>query len=332
MITRRWMMLIAFAGALSSALLHAEEVVVAPGNMNGWTTSQSGTASVEFVDGPEDPPCGFGSVELSVGPDGNSAAQVRNRDYNGVLLSDITELSYSTYVQQDGSGGQAPYLILNVDLDGNGTTDDQLFFEPVYQTGLYGGDAVPDQGDVTVGEWQTWDAREGGWWALSAGTFGPPLVTLDTYIAAHPGARLAAPTTGTGSIRIVAGFGAGAWDNFVGNADCFTIEVFGVETTYDFELDSDGDGVPDEDDECPDSDLRDFVDVGSGPTSIPNVVGDDGCSIQDDVHHCEDTARNHGQYVSCVNKLADQLYKDGVISKQQRQEMKTGAAKSNIGK
>jgi hypothetical protein len=318
---------------LSPSVVRADEVNVSPGNLNGWVTQQSGTASVSFMNGPESPPCGTGSVRLAVGADGNSAAQVRTNIYNGVLLADIETLAYSTFVEQDGSGGQAPYIILNVDFDGNGTTDDQLFFEPVYQNGLYSGDPVPDQGDVEVGEWQTWNARVGGWWSLNAFTFGPPLVTLDNYIAAHPGARLTAPVSGSGSLRVVAGFGAGAWDNFIGNADCVTVGIDGGDvTTYDFEFDSDDDGVPDDEDDCVPSDLRDKVDTGSGPTSIDNVVDENGCSIQDHVNHCAAHAQNHGHYVSCISELANRLKKEGVITNQQAAEMKQGAAQSNVGK
>lgn len=209
-------------------------VTVTPASMAGWITQASGTAQVSFETGPGTPPAGTGSVQLSVGADGNSAAQVRTNTYAGTALADLTALSYSTYVQQDGSGGQAPYLILNIDLDGNvATIEDQLFFEPVYQTGAYSGDPVPNQGAVTTGTWQTWDALAGGWWSLDAGTFGPPLVTLSTYIAANPTATIA--SSSSGGVRIVAGFGAGAWDNFVGNADNFTIAVDGDSTSYDFE-------------------------------------------------------------------------------------------------
>ena len=81
--------------------------------------------------------------------------------------------------------------------------------------------------------------------------------------------------------------------------------------------------------------LRPFVDVGSGPTSIDNAgIGADehGCTIQDYVNECAEHAKNHGQYVSCIAKLADSLHNDGIINKGQRQEMKTGAAKSKVGK
>jgi hypothetical protein len=88
---------------------------------------------------------------------------------------------------------------------------------------------------VTPGTWQTWDAFNGGWWALSAGTFGPPLTTLKFYRSQHPNARIVNTLTGGGGVRIVTGFGAGSWDNFIGNADAFQIGVGPDTTIYDFE-------------------------------------------------------------------------------------------------
>lgn len=232
----------------------ANVLVVSPANQQGWVRTASGTAATDYETGPATPPMGAGSAELSVGADGDSAAQFRHAVANGTPLADITALRYSTYVTDPGSGGQAAYIILNVDLDNNGTTDDQLFFEPVYQSGAYGGATVPNQCAghplcVATDTWQTWDALHGGWWALSAGTFGPPLTTLAEYAAAHPGARLA--NTASGSLRFVAGFGAGAWDNFVGNIDAVTVGLGASVTTYNFEADGDGDGVNDDDDNCP---------------------------------------------------------------------------------
>ncbi len=98
------------------------------------------------------------------------------------------------------------------------------------------------------------------------------------------------------------------------------------------ECDTDGDGVVDADDHCPESDLRPFVDVGGGPTSVPNLVDADGCSIQDLVFDAEDNAKNHGQYVSAIAQLANDLRKSGVISNKQSSELKSAAAKSNVGK
>ena len=210
-------------------------VKVSPAALDGWATQTSGTASTAFVAGPETPPLGTGSAQLSVGADGNSGAQVRYTGAAGTKVADLTALSYSTYVEQDGAGGQAPYVILNIDNDNNGTVDDQLFFEPVYQTGAYPGDPVPNQGPLVVGEWQTWNALDGGWWAVSAGTFGPPLVTLDSYVADHPDATIVNSANGLGGVRLVAGFGAGAWDGFVGNVDNLTVATSLDSNTFVFE-------------------------------------------------------------------------------------------------
>src|SRR5687767_11614163 len=70
------------------------------------------------------------------GAAGSDAAQARNSAFGGVFLSNFTALGYSTYVQQN-NGGQAPYIILTVDYDNNGTADDLLFFEPLYQAATF---------------------------------------------------------------------------------------------------------------------------------------------------------------------------------------------------
>lgn len=251
----------------ASIAVLAATLVVSPANLQGWQIQTSGTGqSVTFETGPGTPPLGIGSAEMSVGPNGAGAAQLRQTEYGGTRLDSLTALSYSTYVQQQGSGGQAPYINLLIDTNNDGVADDQLFFEPIYQTGTYGGDPVPNQcasvpGCVATGQWQTWNALEGGWWALSAGTFGPPLITLQTYLAAHPDATIVNSPTGGGGVRIIAGFGALAWDNFIGNVDKFVIGVNDGSNTYDFEpADADEDGVPDESDNCPNTANTDQAD------------------------------------------------------------------------
>jgi hypothetical protein len=308
--------------SIISTVAHSQ-VTVSPCNLNGWVATQSGTATTSFENGPALPPAPIGSARLSVGADGNSAAQMRTAIYNGTLLANITELKYSTFTQQDGSGGQAPYLILNVDLDNNGTVDDQLFFEPVYQTGAYSGDPVPNQGTLAVGVWQEWNALVGGWWAISAGTFGPPLVTLQTYIAANPGAKLASPVSGAGSLRVVTGFGAGAWDNYIGNSDAVKVGVNGITTLYNFEpCDQDNDGVKDTDDNCPtifnpnqaDADqdgVGDLCDncpnnANPGQEDMNNDGEGDVCDDSDndgvpDAYDCDPNKKKNNKWLVCHN-------------------------------
>src|SRR5580698_3377146 len=161
------------------AQARASNVVVSPGNLNGWqpaltdsngvpttnVSSLGNSGAVNFVTGPATPPLGVGSLNLLAGNDssGNSgSAQVYNLSYAGVALSSLTALSYSTYVTSN-NGQQFPYLALNVDLTGTGDYD-QLFFEPPYQTPSTGNPALPNQGATVMNQWQTWNALTGGWW------------------------------------------------------------------------------------------------------------------------------------------------------------------------
>ena len=221
-------------------------VTITPANMENWTLTTvddgdgTNTATSTFVTGPGTPPLGSGSVQLAVGADGDDAAEARSNRFDGQFLRDLSELRYSTFQQSGGSGGQAPYILLRVDYDNNGTQDDLLFFEPVYQTGAF----CPSnpQPAVTTGAWQTWDAFNGCWYSLNGiGGTGPGVNVkpLSAILAVEPDARFATSVT-SGALRFVAGFGAGAWDNFIGNLDNVTVSfpapaTGAPRTTYNFD-------------------------------------------------------------------------------------------------
>src|SRR5687768_13397853 len=229
-------------------------LTVSPTNLQGWqvqvTTAATATPtpSVTFVNGPATPPLGTGSAEFRVGANGNDAAQLRHPGYAGTQLPDpsptqppaaneLSSLSYSTYTQQDGSGGQSPYIILQIDTDGDAGIEDLLFFEPVYQSATF----CPSnpQPALVTGAWQTWDAFNGCWYSVfgTAGSGpGTNTVSLRTLSAALPTGQIAnSSPSGLGGVRLVTGFGAGAWDNFIGNADAFRIGVGANDTLYNFE-------------------------------------------------------------------------------------------------
>jgi hypothetical protein len=216
---------------LFPAVASAATTVVRPDNLNGWDPTQSGGSSTSFVEGPSTPPLGLGSVEFRVDSSGSTSAQMRNDTYDGLKLADITALSYWTYIQ-NFNDEQAPYIILNVDLDGNGSTDTLLFFEPVYQDATF---CSNDQGNVVLNTWQDWDALNGCWWSttgLAGAGPGTDVKTLAQILAVAPNAAIANSTNPAGAVRIVTGFGGPSdWGNFVGNADAFTLNS----TTYDFE-------------------------------------------------------------------------------------------------
>ena len=243
----------AVAALASGAAVLAATVTVAPGHMDGWavdndTCGAATTGSVAFVNGPGTPPAGSGSVQLTVGANGDSYPTVRQSDYNGVKLSALTAFDYSTYVSHAGSGGQAAYIDLYIDNNKDGVRDDILTFEPVYQT---------SQGAVVPNTWQHWDALHGLWWSDSMGG-PPPLFTLSSYVAAHPDASIV--NVGGGGVILAAGCGGAAWTNFAGNADKLTIGVGGTDTTYDFEAAAANAGGPTSKGQCKNGGWRNFTD------------------------------------------------------------------------
>jgi hypothetical protein len=222
-------LIVALVGALAvAAAATAATVTVAPGHLGNWsvvndTCGAATTGTVNFVSGPGSVPAGTGSVQLTVGSNGDSYPTVRNSGYSGVKLSTLTALDYYTYVSHAGAGSQAPYIDLYIDYTGDGIKDDTLTFEPVYS---------PTQGTVTLNTWQHWDALKGQWWSDAAGG-PPPFFTISSYLAAHPNATIV--NSGSGGVILAAGCGGSAWTNFAGNADALTIGVSGTNTTYDFE-------------------------------------------------------------------------------------------------
>lgn len=219
--------------ALAGPALTATTVVVSDANPDGWTARHThcgegtSTGSQTMENGPATPPAGTGSREFRIGTDGNTLEEYRQSGYDGTKLADLTSLSYSTYVEQF-AGDQAPYLILDIDRDGDGDIDENLIFEPVYQSEGFGN---PSQGDVVLNTWQTWDALVGRW---RVGPHGD-LTTLADYIAANPNAEISTSST-MGGIRVATGCGGSGWANFIGNVDNVVIGVDSNETFFDFEL------------------------------------------------------------------------------------------------
>ena len=247
-------------GPMTMMALADITIVIKPSNMDGWNFQLGNpfgpnTAEAGFEIGPATPPLQTGSAEFKTGADGDSFALLRNSDYQGVPLSQLTSLTYDSYVTAH-NGCVAVYLSLVVDLNDDGVfdpaIDDRIFFEPCYQTGTYG-TVLPDNQDIPLqngpigadgstvrtGEWQHWDALIGGWWSALDGFGGPPLTTLANYInrdAAHQNAKIVNSSECLGGVRFSAGAGAPVWNDFEGNVDNFTIGVSGENTTFDFEF------------------------------------------------------------------------------------------------
>ncbi len=94
-------------------------------------------------------------------------------------------------------------------------------------------------------------------------------------------------------------------------------------------FDRDGDGVPDEFDACPDSDTSETVVIDGLDSGVVNfLVTEDGCTLADLVHAAADEARNHGDFVSLVTRLANALRKADLLAALEARALKRAAAGS----
>jgi hypothetical protein len=209
-------------------------VVVSQENMKGWMfiddqNNSQATATGTMIEGPGSPPLGSGSAELQTMVSSDGQALMKNA-YAGEKFSNLTTLSYSTYVVTGSEGSRAPALQFSVDKDvaDNDTSwQGRLIYEP-YQSGA----------TVTEGSWQNWDAHAGNWWLSKANDL------FGGFCSQSSPCTLADLTTQFPNIgvnggvndQIVLKAGSG-WDTpFVGNVDALTVGFGNNTTTYDFEL------------------------------------------------------------------------------------------------
>jgi hypothetical protein len=80
--------------------------------------------------------------------------------------------------------------------------------------------------------------------------------------------------------------------------------------------DRDGDGIPDNEDACPDSDLGNTVVVEGCDTYVDNELFENGCTISDLIMECAEGTDNHEKFVSCVAQLTNDLKKDGITGRE----------------
>lgn len=201
-------------------------VEVSPTTPNGWGFLQeTPTGSGSFVGGPDIPPAGIGSAQLTV--DGSGGVLIGTGGFGGTYLRDITTLTYHTY-RQSGSNSFAPALQFNIDYDltdADTSWQGRLVYEPVYSG------TTP-----STGVWEMWDALDANarWWATGgpgnvACPQGSPCSWGD-ILTNYPDAGIHATLSG-----VLFKAGGGWTGGFVGNVDDFTIQVNADITHFDFE-------------------------------------------------------------------------------------------------
>lgn len=96
------------------------------------------------------------------------------------------------------------------------------------------------------------------------------------------------------------------------------------------QFDTDGDGIPDDQDACPASDTTPTIIIDGCDSGVTNLFPEEGCTISDEIAECAEGAKNHGKFVSCVAKLTNDLKKDGIITGQQKGAIQSCAAQAAI--
>lgn len=102
-----------------------------------------------------------------------------------------------------------------------------------------------------------------------------------------------------------------------------------------FPSDSDDDGVPDAQDECPSSILTSTIKVGQCDTGLANPVDESGCTLADKLNlghalqQAATGARNHGAFVRRMAQYLNTKVKSGVITREQHEAIMSCVGPAN---
>ena len=125
--------------------------VVNHDNMDSWKIQvSSGTVTFEQdqCDSVETPlPTGALHLVVTPGVGPLTYARLRSTRYNRTYLRDLTRLDYYA-CDHTNNGQQWPFIVLEIDWNGDNKIDDELVFEPTYQNAVDGGPcgALSNQG------------------------------------------------------------------------------------------------------------------------------------------------------------------------------------------
>jgi hypothetical protein len=95
--------------------------------------------------------------------------------------------------------------------------------------------------------------------------------------------------------------------------------------------DQDGDGVPDDTDQCVASDTSTTIVLDGIESGVPNkMVGTTGCFMRDLIGRAAADARNHGDFVSDVALLGNAWVKSGLLTQDGKGALQRTAARARI--
>lgn len=252
-------------------------VVTPPVNSQGWSIEDTRPGGgVSFVVDGTAPSGGCGALQLTT--DVSTTAKAQYLHATNTPLVNVTELSYYTkQVSALFAGGDPSYQLVTC-LDGVSGTTCNGFTTFVYEP--------YENGVVIPSTWQSWDVDAGQMWSsrtyssgtctVAAGFGGAPFYTLAGLQAACPNA-------------VVVGFGVNIGSNNPGyNVYADLVNFNG--TTYDFEPDSDGDGVSDCLDNCPTVSNPGQANFDGDATGDVCDSDDDNDGVADNLDLCPGTA------------------------------------------
>ncbi|MFC1591314.1 hypothetical protein ACFL43_02195 [Thermodesulfobacteriota bacterium] len=91
--------------------------------------------------------------------------------------------------------------------------------------------------------------------------------------------------------------------------------------------DTDGDGLGDACDACPESDNGETIIIDGCDSAVANEAFADGCRMADLIGQCADGANNHGKFVRCVAHLTNDWKNDGLLTGEEKAAVQSCAAR-----
>jgi hypothetical protein len=197
--------------------------------VSGVTTFSDLSDNVEIVCGPENTSDqrlinGCVTMNLPTGADPTlRRIRLRRGGYSGTLLSDLTELKYSTYVVQNSP----TIIVLQIDVTGDDVKDFNIFWEPRAYI------QSPDFPPLVLNTWQQWDPLNQGVWHIEVAVVPLPggladlTCTIPEVVAGFPTARIIDTppigNNGEGVRFTIGGTPRSLYDNTIGYFDALII-------------------------------------------------------------------------------------------------------------